>query len=270
MSWSVPLYLYAALAAAQQTPVQTVQAAPTQIIGLDPLTEFALNNAMKLLIAALGLWGTTACAVLAGAPRAFRAVKKATEVYEHYRHHFIETGNGNALQRLERCEERSNSNGAVLQVISRNQDLGTQRARMTEHLLPHGVVDIDADGRIYWANRAFREMTGSPIEDLRADAWRRTIHPDDLGYVDREWSRLRQSGRAGEALLEYRRVLPDGRVASVRTVVRALVFDGVVEGWRATVEKLGYTGERRARPATDTSPPSGGPFNVPDLGQEGE
>lgn len=47
--------------------------------------------------------------------------------------------------------------------------------------IPALVVCTLGDGSAEFANRAWQEYTGHPLEELAGSGWRTTIHPDDLG-----------------------------------------------------------------------------------------
>lgn len=94
---------------------------------------------------------------------------------------------------------------------------------------PSPVWVTDARGGLEFANRAFRDLAGLPLADLKGDAWIQLMHPDDRERV----AQARREARATQRLNSWEaRFLIAGEWRWLRTASRAR-FDeaGVFQGY---------------------------------------
>ena len=78
---------------------------------------------------------------------------------------------------------------------------------------PSGVVDALpglvwtalANGHIEYLNRRWCEFTGLGVDELRGQAWQRTVHPDDLSQLLERWHAMLKSGKPGDMEARLRR-----------------------------------------------------------------
>jgi PAS domain S-box-containing protein len=81
-----------------------------------------------------------------------------------------------------------------------------------DHLLALVRVWTPADGVVY-ANRCWRELTGTTLEDNLGDGWLRAVHDDDRCAVA-----TAQRSSPARLSTEYRMKASDGRAVHVRDV----------------------------------------------------
>lgn len=84
---------------------------------------------------------------------------------------------------------------------------------------PVGVLLMDADGGVSYANPCWLELTGLLAEQAHGDGWWDAVHPDDRERVSDAWERL---ARGGTLDLEFRYRRAGGEVRSVHTRAAAL------------------------------------------------
>ena len=104
-------------------------------------------------------------------------------------------------------------------------------------LSPVGIFRMNALGEMVYANKRWREITGSPASVALEQAWREALHPDDRPRVFAEWEaacQLQQPYRT-----ECRFLRPDGSVVWVLGQV-TLEFseDGAAIGYVGTVTDI--------------------------------
>ena len=87
-----------------------------------------------------------------------------------------------------------------------------QQYRQLAHIAPTGIYHADADGNIIYANERFREIIGTQSQNISADCWNNTIHPDDLEYANDEWD---AAVVTGVSRCEYGFLHEDGTVVWV-------------------------------------------------------
>lgn len=93
--------------------------------------------------------------------------------------------------------------------------LKQENASLFSALQSVGVWRTDADGQCTAANQKTLELDGLTAEDLSADSWVKTLHPDDLHSVVHAWKsyiKKVQSGCGSTYQNEYRTLSPDGSV----------------------------------------------------------
>ena len=99
---------------------------------------------------------------------------------------------------------------------------------------PAGIYQIDSEGRVVFANPAWRQMAGfGPDEDV-GNEWAQRIHPDDLAQMA-EWQR---QAREGAATIEsaFRFIRPGGEERWFEGRTAALpADDGAVAGFIGTI-----------------------------------
>src|SRR6266850_933948 len=71
--------------------------------------------------------------------------------------------------------------------------------------IPALVVCALADGSAEFANRAWQEYSGRPLQELTGSGWQTTIHPDDLATFFHEPTAALVSGRSMETEARLRR-----------------------------------------------------------------
>ena len=93
-----------------------------------------------------------------------------------------------------------------------------------DHLLALVRVWTPADGVVY-ANRPWRDLTGTTLEDNIGDGWLRFVHDDDRAAV----ATVQPSALAGLAS-EYRLRASDGRAVHVRDTAAPWIDEASHEG----------------------------------------
>ena len=71
--------------------------------------------------------------------------------------------------------------------------------------IPALVVSALPDGSVDFVNQAWREYTGSSLDELTGWGWRTLIHPDDVSRFMDEWSMARSAGKPFENEARVRR-----------------------------------------------------------------
>ena len=71
--------------------------------------------------------------------------------------------------------------------------------------LPGLVWTALANGHIEYLNRRWCEFTGLGVDELRGQAWQRTVHPDDLSQLLERWHAMLKSGKPGDMEARLRR-----------------------------------------------------------------
>lgn len=74
---------------------------------------------------------------------------------------------------------------------------GEELAALAEHL-PNPAWIADADGRIFWFNRAWHEYTGNSPDHKESWTWTSVHHPDELARIREAWRGTIAAGIAGE------------------------------------------------------------------------
>lgn len=101
------------------------------------------------------------------------------------------------------------------QTVRRRRAIGEARAlrgeldAVTAHMR-EGVIAYDLDRQLIYINRAFEELVGYPIEDIRDQEFLQYIHPDDRTAILAEWDHLSNGGVLRDQ--EYRVVTRGGQV----------------------------------------------------------
>ncbi|MBU1376411.1 MAG: PAS domain S-box protein [Alphaproteobacteria bacterium] len=103
------------------------------------------------------------------------------------------------------------------------------RFRAMADSAPSPIWVTDANGSLEFANRAFRDMAGLPLEELTGDAWGRLLHPDDRAHVAQARALARSDLRPNSWEARFR---VDDEWRWMRTASRAR-FDeaGVFQGY---------------------------------------
>src|SRR5688572_7240232 len=71
--------------------------------------------------------------------------------------------------------------------------------------LPALVWTALANGDIDYLNRRWCEFTGLDVDELRGEAWRRSVHPDDLSQLREHWHAMLRSGKPSDMEARLRR-----------------------------------------------------------------
>lgn len=104
------------------------------------------------------------------------------------------------------------------------------RFRAAAERAPMMIWRADAQGNTTWANRAWLEFRGRPLEFEQGLGWLRDVHPDDLDSVARALTQ--GSGQREEVRLEFRIRRHDGAQPWIFWLrVPQLSADGALEGY---------------------------------------
>ena len=99
------------------------------------------------------------------------------------------------------------------------QHTAAARFRQLADSAPVGILLMDADGGLSYANPCWLALTGLDSEQARGDGWWDAIHPDDRERASEAWERLRR-GAPLDLELRYRR--DGGETRSVQSRAAAL------------------------------------------------
>lgn len=100
-----------------------------------------------------------------------------------------------------------------------------------------GIVSVDRDGRITFANAAYGALVGRPARDVIGEFTAAVVHPDDLPMVLAFREELR-SGAGHVVRTEYRIVRDDGTVRMVDANINPRVEHGVYAGSQAILRDI--------------------------------
>ena len=123
-----------------------------------------------------------------------------------------------------------------LTLMDRDENLESEESRRVlrrtlgalSTLVPIGVVATDAQGRSWYHNQRWEDVTGSTGLSLRGMPWYLAVHPDDVERVRDQWRRRTQI-RAGIERFRVRSAL--GVVQECRAEsVAVLASDGSIAG----------------------------------------
>jgi PAS domain S-box-containing protein len=135
--------------------------------------------------------------------------------------------------------------GAVTGIFSQGSDVtdrvlaerlaarGQDDFRAVTEIMPNQVWTARPDGSIDWFNARAAEYTGIAQTDVRGDAWRDLIHPDDAGGVAARWAQAVSTGAVYD--VEFRLCRHDGVYRW--HLARALAVcghEGQIERWIGT------------------------------------
>jgi PAS domain S-box-containing protein len=117
-------------------------------------------------------------------------------------------------------EFRANGGTSLKDAIKRIEDKMLKHdayIKLRMHLEHSPSFECDLDGDVVWINRAYTEVFGLSISDIRGRKWLATIHYDDKEAV----------------LLEYDRILEDKRSGELkfRVLIRNAYHDCIVRIW---------------------------------------
>ena len=106
-------------------------------------------------------------------------------------------------------DEPSELVGVIVDVTEKKKaELALQRSeeylRQVIDTIPQEIWSGTADGTIDYCNLRWRTELGVSLESLRADGWRRIIHPDDQDLAWATWSESIANGTPYEQQLRYR------------------------------------------------------------------
>ena len=94
--------------------------------------------------------------------------------------------------------------------------------------LTDGFWLSDFAGRCTMASLGLCHITGRTLNELLAEGWRSSIHPDDIDRVERAWTR--SVAMSLEFRLQYRYVRPDGTVTAANVNAKR-----IPQGWAGFV-----------------------------------
>ncbi len=133
----------------------------------------------------------------------------------------------------------------ILRDITRQKKTQEELARREERfremarLLPCGIVEMDADLNITYANRTGLELFGFSAEDLiKGVNAKQVFHPEDLdGAVDR-LKQIQQSKPQSLMPAEHRILTTSGRQLNLLWNIHPIVIDGQVSGYRGSLSDI--------------------------------
>jgi len=127
------------------------------------------------------------------------------------------------------------------------QHTAAARFRQLADSAPVGILLMDADGDLNYANPCWLEITGLELEAARGDGWWDAVHPDDRERVGDAWEGLM---RGAPLDLEFRYRRAGDELRSVHSRAAALRDDGgAVVGFMCV--DLDITEQLRQRAAID-------------------
>jgi len=103
------------------------------------------------------------------------------------------------------------------------QHTAAARFRQLADSAPVGILLLDAEGGLSYANPSWLEITGLSADGARGDGWWDAVHPDDRERVSSGWEELM---RGSPLDLEFRYRRPAGDLRSVRSQGAALHDEG--------------------------------------------
>lgn len=112
---------------------------------------------------------------------------------------------------------------------------------------PVGILLMDADGAVSYANPCWLEIADLSAEQARGDGWWDAICPDDRARVSDAWEELR---RGAPLDLEFRYRRTGGELRSVQSRAAALRDDGGAPAGFVCVD-VDVTGQLQRRAALD-------------------
>ncbi|MCH7905074.1 MAG: PAS domain S-box protein [Armatimonadetes bacterium] len=136
-----------------------------------------------------------------------------------------------------------------------------ERFRAINEASPFGIFVTDLEARVDHVNRIYTEITGLTIEEALGLGHRSVIHPDDRGWLIREWESHDVS--AGKFERAHRIKLKDGTVKWVRIILTPIWSGKTHVGWIGTMEDITdqrkqslalKASEERFRAISDASP----------------
>ena len=99
---------------------------------------------------------------------------------------------------------------------------------------PVGIIELDALGYCRYVNQRWVELTGMEEDEIRINAWHKTIHPDDKNKVLTRWSD--DAELQIEFDMEFRFLLPNGEINWVECRAISFVNDELqTVGYIATI-----------------------------------
>ncbi|MDP1570329.1 MAG: PAS domain-containing protein [Vicinamibacterales bacterium] len=111
--------------------------------------------------------------------------------------------------------------------------IGAQTQAMT-HMFDRPVFETDARGEYTRVNRAYRDLVGYGVEDLRAMGWVHVLHPDDRDRVVIEWRHMVADRRM--STIATRLVTRDNEILHVQMSAEPMRVKNGVLGWFGTLK----------------------------------
>ncbi|HEX2134971.1 MAG TPA: PAS domain S-box protein, partial [Microvirga sp.] len=122
--------------------------------------------------------------------------------------------------RLTDVYARLASDAIAAQLLAQSLRESEERFRAVAEQAEAGIVMVDAEGRVIFANDRFGEIVGGPRDDLVGKTVRELTHPEDWGLNEPLLRRLLTQGEP--FTIEKRHVRPDGSSVWVRNAVSSL------------------------------------------------
>ena len=147
------------------------------------------------------------------------AIQKGEKVYLDVIRYAIARPDGSGFD--ERCWEAShtpifNEQGELVYVLQETKDVTErentkkaledieQKFRFMADSMPQLIDSDDADGNPTYFNQQWQAYTGIPVEELMADGWKGTIHPDDLPGAENAWQQSLEKGEPSQVEIRIR------------------------------------------------------------------
>ncbi|GAC1570997.1 MAG: hypothetical protein NVS3B7_00540 [Candidatus Elarobacter sp.] len=80
-----------------------------------------------------------------------------------------------------------------------------RRARSIANAIPQLIGITGADGRLTWVNDTYMAYTGKTLDEIAADGWTATIHPDDVEVLFGSWRNAVARGEPYDTQYRLRR-----------------------------------------------------------------
>lgn len=108
-----------------------------------------------------------------------------------------------------------------------------QRAFMRDY--KYGILEMDQNGLVKWANRTIILKTGRPLVDLMGNGWLGFVQETDRLRISSEWDVARAQSR--ETNVDFNFLISDGTIIPVHMIVH-LMYDahGMVIGFLGLME----------------------------------
>ncbi|HVN46027.1 MAG TPA: PAS domain S-box protein [Steroidobacteraceae bacterium] len=160
----------------------------------------------------------------------------------------IRDGAGHVTHRIETVQDlRPQLHAEGLQRDREVREGSAERFRQLAHGAPIGILLMDEEGKLEYANPHWLQITALSLEQARQQGWSGAVHPEDRSRVREAWSPL---DAAMPLSLEFRYQRPGGEVRWVQSRAAALRDDGGESAGYIAVD-VDVTDQVRQRAAID-------------------
>ena len=185
-------------------------------------------------------------------PKDFYLIEKANEERKnkkltHYELPFI-TKDGRKIDFLVSGSPINDSDGKTIASIGAMVDI-TERKKAEKALIesqqqfetlaqmsPVGIFRTRPDGYTYYVNPKWCELSGLSFDDAQGDGWMKAVHPEDRGFLTKNWNPDTYNGK--KSLAEYRFLKPDGSIIWVLGNAIPEIIDGEHKGFIGTITNI--------------------------------